>query len=178
MTVAIIVDNNFEQVEMTAPREALEKAGAKTVLISPKGGSVQGFEHDKAGKTFPVEMELSDADPDEFDALLLPGGALNADKLRSEEKALNFVREMEADSKPIAFICHAPWIIISAGLAKGRHFTGYHTIKDDIQNAGAKYEDKEVIRDNNWVSSRQPSDIQAFNAEMLALFAEYVPEEA
>lgn len=178
LRVAIIATDNFEEKEMTEPRKALDKAGAETVLIAPKNESIRAMQHDKAGDTYDVDMALDDARPDDFDGLLLPGGALNADKLRVEKKVLDFVRQMERDGKPIAFICHAPWIIISAGLARDRHFTGYHTIKDDIINAGGKYEDLEVIRDRNWVSSRQPSDIPAFNREILALLSEHVPAHA
>jgi len=178
MKIAIIATDNFEESEMAEPRKALDNAGAETLLIAPKKDQVRAFQHDKPGKTYEVDLALEDADPNDFDAVMLPGGALNADKLRTEKKALDFVKQMDRDGKPIAFICHAPWVIISAGLATNRHFTGYHTIKDDILNAGGNYEDVEVIRDRNWVSSRQPSDIPAFNREMLALFAEHVPAHA
>ncbi|HWF45204.1 MAG TPA: type 1 glutamine amidotransferase domain-containing protein [Candidatus Kapabacteria bacterium] len=178
LRVAILVTDNFEQVEMTDPRDALDRAGAETVLISPKGGEVRGINHDKGGQTFKVDLSLSDANPDDFDALLLPGGAMNADKLRVEPNVQQFVRKMDKNEKPIAIICHAPWIVISAGLVRGRQLTGYHTIKDDLVNAGAHYEDKEVIRDRNWVSSRQPQDIPAFNREMLQLFSEHVLHHA
>ncbi|SRR5581483_891542 len=178
LRVAIIATDNFEEKEMTEPRTALDKAGAETVLIAPKKDRIRAVQHDKPGETYAVDLSLEEADPDEFDALMLPGGALNADHLRTERKAIEFVRQFERDGKPIAFICHAPWIVISAGLARGRHFTGYHTIKDDIINSGAHYDDKEVIRDRNWVSSRQPSDIPAFNREMLQLFSEHVPSHA
>ncbi len=178
MKVAIIATDNFEEKEMTEPRKALDKAGAETVLIAPKKDQIRATQHDKPGEPFGVDLALEDANPDDFDALLLPGGALNADSLRTEKKVLDFVRQFDRDGKPIAFICHAPWIIISAGVATNRHFTGYRTIKDDIINAGGNYEDVEVIRDRNWISSRQPSDIPAFNREMLQLFAEHVPADA
>ncbi len=178
MKVAIIATDNFEEKEMTEPRKALDHAGAQTVLIAPNKGRIRAIQHDKPSETYIVDMALEDANPDHFDALMLPGGALNADRLRVEKKALDFVRQMDREEKPIAFICHAPWIIISARLARNRHFTGYHTITDDIINSGAHYEDVEVIRDSNWVSSRQPSDIPAFNREMLKLFAEHVPAHA
>ncbi len=175
MKVAIIVTDNFEQVEMTEPRKALDHAGAETILIAPENDRVRGFQHDKAGETFVVDMQLEEADPNDFDALMLPGGALNADKLRVNKKALDFVQQMERDNKPIAFICHAPWVLISAGAVRNRSLTGYHTIKDDIVNAGGNYQDKQMVRDRNWVSSRQPSDIPAFNEAMISLFAEHVP---
>ena len=178
LRVAILLTDNFEQVEMTEPRKALDEAGAETILISPKEGEVRGINHDKPGDTFKVDLPMERANPDDFDAVMLPGGALNADTLRADSKAEEFIRKMNADDKPIAFICHAPWLIISAGLARNRRFTGYHTIKDDIINAGGNYEDTEVIRDKNWVSSRQPKDIPAFNREMLQLFSEHVPHPA
>ena len=176
--VAIIATDNFEEQEMTEPRTALDSAGAETVLIAPNRDRIRAMQHDKHSATYTVDLSLDEASPADFDAVLLPGGALNADKLRTEQKALDFVRQMDRDGKPIAFICHAPWVIISAGLARDRHFTGYHTIKDDIINAGGNYEDAEVIRDRNWVSSRQPSDIPAFNRAMLQLFEEHVPAHA
>jgi protease I len=139
-------------------------------VIAPKGGSIYGMKHhDKAGQ---VKVELAAAKPSDFDAVLLPGGALNADTLRVEKGAQEFVREIDRSGKPIAVICHAPWLLVSAGLAKGRTLTSFHTIQDDIRNAGGKWEDKEVARDRNKVSSRQPSDIPAFNREMIALFGE------
>lgn len=173
MKVAILVTDDFEQAEMTEPRKALEEAGAKTTIISPMAGSVQGFKHDEKADRFPVDITLEKADPDDFDAVLLPGGALNADNLRVNKKAQQFVRKIDAEQKPIAVICHGPWLLVSAGLTKGRKMTSYHTIQDDIRNSGATWEDKEVLRDRNWVSSRQPTDIPAFNREMFALFAEH-----
>ena len=169
--VAIILDTDFEQVEMTEPRKALEDAGATCKLISPKG-EVTGVKHDEKKDTFKVDLPLDRANPDEFDAVLLPGGALNADTLRVNQKAQEFVRQIDAAGKPMAIICHAPWLLVSARLAKGRHLTSYHTIQDDMINAGANWEDREVIVDRNLVSSRQPSDIPAFNREMIRLFAE------
>jgi len=173
MHVAILLTNDFEQVEMTEPRKALQEAGAKTTLISPKAGKVQGFKHDEKADAFPVDTTLDQANPDDFDAVLLPGGALNADHLRVNKKAQEFVRKIDREQKPIAVICHGPWLLVSAGLTKGRKMTSYHTIQDDIRNSGATWEDKEVLRDRNWVSSRQPDDIPAFNREMIALFAEH-----
>jgi protease I len=172
LRVAILATDGFEQVELEGPRAALDNAGAKTILIAPKSGTIYGMKHhDKAG-TVLVDMELNEAKPESFDAVLLPGGALNADALRVEPKAQEFVRQMDASGKPIAVICHGPWLLVSARLVKGRTMTSYHTIQDDIRNAGATWTDKEVIRDQNWVSSRQPSDIPAFNREMLAMFGE------
>ncbi len=127
--------------------------------------------HDKVGE-FAVDVTLEDADPAQFDAVLLPGGALNTDTLRVHPRAQQFVREMDRAGKPIAVICHAPWLLVSAGLVRGRTITSYHTIQDDIQNAGGKWQDAEVVRDKNWVSSRQPSDIPAFNTAIIELFSE------
>lgn len=173
MRVAILAMKGVEQVELTEPRKALDEAGARTTLISVKPGKIRGMQHDQLADEFDVEAVLDDLDPEEFDAVLLPGGALNADVLRVENGAQEFVRYMDDSGKPIAFICHAPWLLVSAGLVEGRTLTSYHTIEDDIRNAGGNWMDKEVIRDQNWVSSRQPSDIPVFNREMLNLFAEY-----
>lgn len=173
LRVAVLVADDFEQVEMTEPRAALNSAGARTTLVSPVQGEVHGMKHDQHQDTFKVELPLDEANPDQFDALLLPGGALNADFLRVQPKAQEFVRRMHSSNKPMAVICHAPWLLVSAGLVKGRTLTSYHTIQDDVRNAGGTWQDREVVRDSNWVTSRQPSDIPAFNREMLALFAEH-----
>ena len=170
--IAILATDGFEESELLLPRAALEEAGAKTILISPKDNEIQGMKHHDKTKKVDVDLPLADADPGEYDAVLLPGGALNADSLRVEEAAQEFVRAMDRAKKPIAFICHAPWLLVSAGLVKGRTLTSYHTIQDDIRNAGGNWKDQEVVRDENWISSRQPSDIAAFNREMLALFAQ------
>ena len=170
--VAIIVTDGFEQIEMTSPREALEKAGAKCVLIGPKDGEVQGFKHhDKADK-FKVEMTLAKADAKDFDALMLPGGVINADAIRIDKKAQQIAQEIDRAGKPIAVICHGPWLLISAGLMQGRHITSWPTLQDDLRNGGARWEDKECIRDKNWVSSRKPDDLPVFNREMVNCFAE------
>ena len=129
--------------------------------------------HDVKADTFPVGMTVEQADPDLFDAVMLPGGALNADALRIDKKAQEFVKSMDRQQKPLAVICHGPWLLVSAGLTKGRTLTSYHTIQDDIRNAGGKWEDREVVRDRNWVSSRKPKDLPAFNREMISLFAEH-----
>ena len=172
MRVAILASDGVEDAELREPRKALEEAGAATILFAPKEGSIQSFKHHDKADTFRVEASLSQADPTEFDAVLLPGGALNADTLRVQPRAQEFVREMDRQGKPVAVICHAPWLMISAGCVRGRTMTSYHTIQDDVRNAGANWQDKEVVRDRNWVSSRQPSDIPAFNTEMIELFSE------
>jgi protease I len=177
LRVAIIAADYFEQAELERPKEALDDAGAETTIISVKPGQIEGVNHVEKGDKFKVDAILSDARPDQFDAVLLPGGAVNADFLRVVPEAQKFVQEFDRAGKPIAFICHAPWLLVSAGLAKGRTFTSYHTIQDDMRNAGASWVDKEVVRDRNWVSSRQPSDIPAFNSQMIALFAEAIPSQ-
>jgi protease I len=170
--VAIIVTDGFEQIEMTSPREALDNAGAKTVLISPKDGEVQGFRHqDKAGK-FKVDLPLAKADALEFDAVVLPGGVINADALRMEKRAQQFVQAMDRAGKPIAVICHGGWLLISAGLVNGRRITSWPSLQDDMLNAGAQWQDRECIRDSNLISSRKPDDLPAFNRETLGAISE------
>ena len=171
MKVAILVADNFEQVEMTEPRKALDDAGAQTTVISTAQGEVRAMKHDEKADAFKVDMPLSRARPDSFDAVLLQGGALNADKLRMEPKAREFVRRIDETGKPIAVICHAPWLLASAGLVHGRTMTSYYTLQDDLRNAGAHWLDMPLVWDENWVSSRSPKDIPQFNAAMIELFA-------
>jgi protease I len=172
MRVAILASDGVEDSELREPRRALEAAGARTTLFAPKAGSIQSFKyHDKADQ-FKVDALLNEADPAKFDGVLLPGGALNADTLRVQPRAQEFVREMDRVGKPVAVICHAPWLLVSAGCVRGRTMTSYHTIQDDIRNAGGNWEDEAVVRDRNWVSSRQPSDVPAFNRAMIELFSE------
>ncbi len=172
LKVAILATDYFEQVELTEPKKALEAAGATTKIIAPqpKQGQITGFKHDTKGDTFKVDLPLEQANPADFDAVLLPGGALNADKLRVVPEAQEFVRQINQAQKPIAVICHGPWLLVSAGLTQDRKLTSYHTIQDDIRNAGGQWENNQVVRDKNWVSSRQPDDIPAFNREMITLF--------
>ena len=173
MRVAILVTNDFEQSELTEPKKALEEAGAKAIIVSPKSGEIQGMKHDEKADRFSVDQSLGEADPEQFDAAVLPGGALNADALRVVPEAQNFITDIDQAGKPIAVICHGPWLLVSAGLVPGRKLTSYHTIQDDLKNAGGLWRDVEVLRDRNWVSSRRPADLPAFNREMLALFAEH-----
>lgn len=168
--IAIIATDNFEESEMTDPRKFLEGQGAKTVLIAPHAGKIRAIRHDEKSGEYTVDQTLDQADPDDYDALLLPGGALNADSLRVEKKAQDFAREFDLQMKPIAVICHGPWLLVSAGLVKGRTLTSYHTIKDDLVNAGANWVDSEAVVDRNWASSRQPSDIPKFNEKVKELF--------
>jgi len=169
--VAVLATDGFEESELTEPARALRDAGAKVEVIAPKGGSIQGFRHFDKGQSVTVDRTLDEAHPEEYDALMMPGGALNADALRVVPRALEFVRSFQAAGKPIAAICHAPWTLISAGVVRGRTLTSYHTIQDDVRNAGGKWVDREVVEDGNWVTSRQPSDIPGFNQAMLRLFA-------
>ena len=171
LRVAILVTDDFEQAELVEPKKALEQAGATTKIIAPKPGQVQGMNHDVKADTFPVDMTLDQANPGDFDAVLLPGGVVNADALRMEPRAQDFVRQIESSKKPIAVICHGPWLLISAGLVKGKSMTSYYTIQDDIRNAGGNWSDQEVVRDSNWVSSRSPKDLPAFNKAAIELFA-------
>lgn len=176
--VAILVTDGFEQIEMTSPRQALQNAGAKTVLIAPNGGEVQGFKHHDKADTFKVDMTLGSADPNDFDAVLLPGGVINADALRIDKKAQQFVQAIDRAGKPIAVICHGGWLLISAGLVKGHTITTWPTLQDDMRNAGADWVDRECVRDRTWVSSRKPDDLKAFNPEMLKLYQEIQPAKA
>lgn len=171
MQVAILVTDGVEEVELTDPRGALERAGARTVLVAPKAGKVWAMKHDEKAGEFEVDLALADAHPDEFDAVMLPGGALSADKLRMDDRARDFVRRADEARKPIAAICHAPWLLVSAGVTKLRRLTSYYTLQDDIRNSGGMWEDREVVVDNNLVTSRSPKDLPAFDREMLALFA-------
>ena len=169
--VAILATNDFEQSEMTEPRQALMEAGAQTTLIAPESGKLQAMKHDMKADYFDVDLVLERANPADFDAVMLPGGALNADALRVDQKAQEFIRRIDEAGKPIAVICHGSWLLVSTGLTKGRTLTSYHTIQDDIRNSGGQWVDREVVRDRNWISSRQPSDLAAFNREMIALFS-------
>lgn len=173
MKVAIIASDDFEQVEMTEPREALRNAGAITFLIAPHAGQVQAFQHDRKGDAFDVEMTLDEAAPDDFDGVMLPGGVINADRIRQVRRAQDFVVRIDEQGKPVAVICHAPWLLISAGLVSGRTMTSYYTLKDDIRNAGGQWLDREGVWDRNWISSRNPRDLPVFNRLMVELFSSY-----
>ncbi len=169
MKVAILVSDGFEQVEMTAPRDALQQQGYTTVIVSPKPGKVQGFRHHDKGEQFEVDLPLAQASAQDFDAVLLPGGVINGDQLRTVPEALRFVRDMDDDGKPVFVICHGGWILVSAGLVDGRTMTSWPTLRDDIINAGGDWVDSEAVVDGNWVSSRKPDDLPAFNQKMLDL---------
>jgi deglycase len=169
--VAILITDGFEQVEMTEPRKALDQAGAKTSVISPKAGRVRGWNHTDWCDEFPVDLALDQARPDDFDALLLPGGVMNPDRLRMQPQAVAFVKAFFDASKPVAVICHGPWTLVEADVVRGRRITSWPSLKTDLHNAGAEWVDQEVVVDGNLVSSRKPDDIPAFNRETLQLFA-------
>lgn len=170
--VAILVENGFEQVEMTEPRQALKAAGAKTDLVSPNKQEVKGMKHDEAGDRFPVDVALTQANPEDYDALVLPGGVANPDKLRNNPEAVKFVKSFLDAGKPIAAICHGPWTLIEAGATRGRKMTSWPSLKTDLRNAGANWVDEEVVVDRGLVTSRKPQDIPAFNRKMIEEFHE------
>lgn len=170
--VAALVTDGVEQVELLEPRKALEAAGAQVVVVSTHAGKLQGFKHHDQADKIPIDLELKLANAADFDAVLLPGGVINADALRIDKKAQEIVRTMDLAGKPIAVICHGGWLLASAGLCRGRTITSWPTLQDDLRCAGAQWVDQEVVRDKNWVSSRKPDDIPAFNREMIRLFAE------
>lgn len=170
--VAILVANGFEQHEMTDPKKALDDEGAETVIVSPEKNKVRGWKHNKWGSSFLVDENLSKANAGKFDALLLPGGVLNPDHLRMDIQAVNFVKKFVKAGKPIAAICHGPWTLINAQAVKGKTLTSWASIKMDLINAGAKWVDKEVVRDGKLITSRKPDDIPAFNKEIIKLFSQ------
>ena len=169
--VAILVTNGFEQVELQRPRTALDEAGAEIKIVSPQDDRVRGWNFTEWGDQFPVDMALDRAYPDDFDALLLPGGVINPDRLRIEPKAVQFVKSFFDAGKPVAAICHGPWTIIEAGAARGKRIASWPSLKTDLRNAGAEWVDEQVVTDGNLVTSRKPDDIPAFNRAMIELFS-------
>jgi len=170
--VAALVDNGFEQSELLEPRKALEDAGARVDVVSPQRSEVRGWKHTDWGKSVSVDRGLDEASADEYDALLLPGGVMNPDKLRVNPKAVAFVKAFVAAGKPIAAICHAPWTLIEAEAVRGRRVTSWPSLKTDLRNAGANWVDEECVVDNGLVTSRKPDDIPAFNKKMIEEFVE------
>jgi protease I len=169
--VAILVADGFEQVELTEPRAALEEAGAETAIVSPAKGKVKAWDMTEWGEELPVDVPLDQAEADDYDALLLPGGVMNSDRLRRNVKAQKFVKAFFDQGKPVASICHGPWTLIDAGVARGRKMTSYDSIQTDLKNAGVDWVDREVVVDGNLVTSRKPDDIPAFNRAMVEQFA-------
>ncbi len=170
--VAILATEGFEQSELACPKEALEEAGAKPEIVSPAGEKVQGWNETKWGKKFTVDVALDQARSQDYDALVLPGGVMNPDKLRMMPRAVQFVREFFEQGKPVAAICHGPWTLIEAGVVKGRRMTSWPSLKTDLRNAGADWVDEQVVVDNGLVTSRKPDDLPAFNAKMIEEIAE------
>ena len=170
--VAILVADGFEQIELTDPRKALESAGAKTEIVSPAKDRVQAFRHDEPGDSFLVDRRLDDADAEDYDALVLPGGVANPDTLRITPGAIQFIRGFVDAGKPIAAICHGPWTLIEAGAVRGRTMTSWPSLKTDLRNAGANWIDQDVVVDHGLVTSRKPADLPAFNRKMIEEFEE------
>ena len=170
--VAILVENGFEQVELTEPRKALKEAGAETHLISPQREQVKGWNSKEWGDSFPVDVHLDAARPEDYHALLLPGGVMNPDKLRMNPAAVAFVKSFMLEHKPVAVICHGPWTLVEADVVNGRRMTSWPSVRTDLENAGAEWVDEPVVVDQGLVSSRKPDDIPAFNAKMIEEFRE------
>jgi protease I len=170
--VAVLATDGFEETELTEPVKALKQAGAHITIVAPKAGKIQGFKHDIRGKKVTVDKTIAEVSADDFDGVHLPGGTMNADTMRIIPEVQAFLKAMQEDGKPIGAICHAPWELISAGLVSGRRLTGYKTIEDDVKNAGGDWVDQAVAQDNNWVTSRQPDDLPAFNKSLVELFAQ------
>ena len=170
--VAILVTDGFEEVELTSPRTASEDAGADVKIVSPQRESVRAWRHTEWSTQYKVNIHLSDADPKNFDALLLPGGVMNPDQLRMNNRALDFVRHFFQQGKPVGAICHGPWLLIDAGVVRDRKVTSYQSIRSDLQNAGADWGNTAVMVDNGLVTSRTPDDLEAFNAKLLEEIAE------
>jgi protease I len=165
--VAILTENGFEEIELTSPKKALEDAGAIVHIVSPQEEKVKGWNHDHWTIEIPVDVQVSKANPAEYDALVLPGGVLNPDKLRMSKEAVDFARSFLEEAKPVAAICHGPQLLIETGLLDQREMTSYSSVRTDLENAGANWFDKEVVVDNGLVTSRSPEDLPAFNKKMV-----------
>ncbi len=170
--VAILATHGFEQSELFAPKKALEEAGADVKIVSLEAGEIKGWNENDWGKTIAVDLTINEANAENFDALQLPGGVMNPDKLRTNEKAINFIKAFFEAGKPVGAICHAPWTLIEAGVVKDRKVTSWASLKTDLENAGAKWTDSEVVTDNGLVTSRKPEDLPAFNEKIIEEFAE------
>lgn len=170
--VALLVEKGFEEIELTEPRKALLEAGAEADVVSPVKDKVKGWNFTDWGDEVPVDTPLDQADPDDYDALVLPGGVMNPDKLRMNPRAIEFVKAFFQAGKPVAAICHAPWTLIDAGVVSGRKLTSYPSLATDLKNAGAEWVDQEVVVDRGLVTSRNPNDLPAFTSKMVEEFAE------
>jgi protease I len=170
--VAILATDGVEQVELIEPKKALEEAGAQTDVISPKDGKIKGWNHTDWGKEIPVDINLKSADQNNYDALMLPGGVMNPDTLRMDPAAVQFVKSFFDAGKPVAAICHGPWLVVEADAVRGRRVTSWPSLRTDIRNAGGEWTDQEVVTDNGLVTSRKPANIPAFNRKMIEEFGE------
>lgn len=174
--VAILTENGFEESELTSPKQALEDAGATVHIVSPQKDKVKGWNHDHWSIELDVDVAIEKADPDNYDALMIPGGVINPDLMRRNKDCVDFATTFLEEGKPVAAICHGPQLLIETGLLKGREMTSFHSIKTDLKNAGAQWQDKEVVVDNGLVTSRSPEDLEAFNKKMLEEIGEGIHE--
>ena len=170
--IAILATDGFEQVELTEPKKILEQAGARTEVISPKSGEIKGWKFTEWGDKVRVDKTLDEAMPSDYDVLVLPGGVINPDHLRTEPKAISFVKEFAQSGKPVAAICHGPWTLVEAGVVKGKTMTSWPSLKTDLKNAGANWVDEQVVTDGNLITSRKPDDIPAFSRKIIETVAD------
>ncbi len=173
LRVAILATHGFEESELTEPRKALDEAGATTEVVSPEDDAIKGWSHQEWGRRVDVDQSLDTADPDAYDALVLPGGVMNPDTLRTQPKAVAFVKAFFDAGKPVAAICHGPWTVVESGAARGHRMTSWPSLRTDIKNAGGEWVDEQVVVDENLLTSRRPDDLPAFNREMIALFGQH-----
>lgn len=173
--IAILATDGVEEVELIEPRKALDEAGARTQIVSPQGGRIKAWQNDHWGRELPVDVPLERADANDYDALLIPGGVANPDRLRTDEHAVRFVRAFATSGKPIAAICHGPWLLVEADVVRGRTVTSWPSLRTDLRNAGADWVDRDVAVDELLVTSRKPADIPAFNRQIIQVFAEAAP---
>jgi protease I len=176
--IAILATYGVEQAELTSPRQALKAAGATVTVVSPKGGQIQGMEHHDKGQKITVDTELASARADQFDGLVLPGGVANPDTLRTNKQAVDFVRAFFSAGKPVAAICHGPWLLVEADAVQGKKVTSWPSLQTDLRNAGATWVDETVVRDGTLVTSRKPDDLEAFNREMIGVFEQAAHRKA
>lgn len=176
--IAILATDGFEQSELLDPRKALDEAGATTVVIAPKSGAIKGWNHTDWGESVKVDQVLAESNPQEFDALVLPGGVMNPDRLRMDPAAVNFVRQFVSSGKTVAAICHGPWTLLEAGALKGKTVTSWPSLKTDLKNAGANWVDQEVAKDGQFITSRKPDDIPAFNKAIVEAVAQGARQHA
>lgn len=175
--IAIVATNGFEESELKSPKEAMENAGFQVDIVSLKSGEIKGWKDGNWSNSYKVDRTVDEVNASDYNALMLPGGVINPDLLRREEKVLSFVRDFFKQEKPVGAICHAPWVLISAGVVDGRRMTSFHSVKDDVKNAGAQWVDQEVVVDNGLVSSRNPDDLPAFNSKLVEEIREGIHEE-